>query len=52
MVSRRHNKNSSLGSYWNINLKTYVDGLWLCFRDFNAILHSLEKQSTRQPHPA
>ena len=51
MVSWRHNKNSSLGSHWNINLKTYVEGLWLCFGDFNAILHSSKKQSTRQPHP-
>ena len=52
MVSWRHNKNSSLGSHWNINFKTYVEGLWLCFGDFNAILHSSKKQSTRQPHPA
>ena len=34
------------------HLKTYVEGPWLCFGDFNAILHSSEKQSTRQPHIA
>ena len=34
------------------HLKTFVEGPWLCFGDFNAILHSSEKQSTRQPHIA
>ena len=34
------------------HLKTFVEGPWLCFGDFNAILHSLEKQSTKQPHIA
>ena len=34
------------------HLKTYVAGPWLCFGDFIAILHSSEKQSTRQPHIA
>ena len=34
------------------HLKTYVEVPWLCFGDFNAILHSSEKQSTRQPHIA
>ena len=29
-----------------------MEGPWLCFGDFNAILHSSEKQSTRQPHIA
>ena len=32
------------------HLKTYVEGPSLCFGDFNAILYSSEKQSTRQPH--
>ena len=27
-----------------------MEGTWLCFGDFNAILHSSEKQSTRQPN--
>ena len=27
-----------------------MEGPWLCFGDFNAIFHSLEKQSIRQPH--
>ena len=30
------------------HLRTLVDGLWLCIKDFNAILHSLEKLS-KQP---
>ena len=34
------------------HLKTFVEGPWLCFGDFNAILHSSEKQSTRQPQTA
>ena len=29
------------------HLKTFVERSWLCFEDFNAILHSSEKQSTR-----
>ena len=32
------------------HLKTYVEGPWSCFGDFNAILHSSGKQSRRQPH--
>ena len=33
-------------------LKTFVEGPFLCFGDFNAILHSSEKQCTKQPHTA
>lgn len=31
------------------HLLTFVDRLWLCIGDFNAILHSIEKQSLRPP---
>ena len=34
------------------HLKAYVEGLWRCFGDFNAILHFSKKQSTRQPYIA
>ena len=34
------------------HLKNYVDGPWLCFGDFNVILNTSEKQSTRQPQTA
>ena len=31
------------------HLATFVDGPWLCIGDFNAILHTTEKQSARPP---
>lgn len=31
------------------HLLSFVDGLWLCIGDFNAILHSSEKLSRRPP---
>ena len=31
------------------HLATFVDGPWLCIGDFNAILHTTEKQSGRPP---
>jgi len=34
------------------HLKTFVEGPFLCFGDFNTILHSSEKQCTKQPHTA
>ena len=32
------------------HLSSFVQGPWLCIGDFNAILHSSEKQSSHSPH--
>lgn len=32
-----------------LHLLSFADGPWMCIGDFNAILHSYEKQSMRPP---
>ena len=46
-----HDSNQKPKSWALLNhLSSFVQGPWLCIGDFNAILHSSEKQSSHSPH--